>query len=152
MDHYKAVTRIFDNTTLAKFYVCLEEDLRHNMQKLNPSVRVADMTEGFLLAVVKRLEVKEESKLDHNIKIGLLLRSPGTSVGTCHANLNGTAATYLPKPYQTFLLSSCSSGTVALALSDSCFLLRNPWKPNYFSSCISHFQTPHPFRFSPDLL
>ena len=81
MDHYKAVTRIFDNTTLAKFYVCLEEDLRHNMQKLNPSVRVADMTEGFLLAVVKRLEVKEESKLDHNIKIGLLLWSPGTSVG-----------------------------------------------------------------------
>ena len=51
------------------------------MQKLNPSVRVADMTEGFLLAVVKRLEVKEESKLDHNIKIGLLLWSPGTSVG-----------------------------------------------------------------------
>ena len=77
--------------------------MRHNLQKLNPSVRAADMTEEFLLAVVKRLDVKEESKLDHNIKIGLLLRSPGTSVGTYHANLNGTGAPYLPKPYQTFL-------------------------------------------------
>ena len=91
-DNYKTAMGITGNTTSAHLYGCLEEDLRRDLQKSNPAVRAADMTEGNLLAAAKRLAVKEETKLAHRIKMGRALQSPGSSVRTYHAHLKGSAA------------------------------------------------------------
>ena len=66
--------------------------MRRNLQKSNPALRAADMTEGNLLAAAKRLAVKEETKLAHRIKMGRALQSPGSSVRTYHSHLKGSAA------------------------------------------------------------
>ena len=47
------------------------------------------MSEVDLMAAIKRLAVKEESKLAHHIKLGRTIQPPGTSVRTFYAQLKG---------------------------------------------------------------
>ena len=91
-ENYKVVTGISAGLTSAQLYACMDEDLKNDVQKYNPEVNAKNMTEADLLSMVRRLAVKEESKLAHRIKMGRLQQPPGTSVRTFHANLKGTAA------------------------------------------------------------
>ena len=49
------------------------------------------MTEATLLAAIKKLAVKQESKLAHRIKMGKAIQSPGVTIRTFHAQLKGLA-------------------------------------------------------------
>ena len=55
---------------------CLVEELKKNLQKSNPGVQAVDLTEVTLIAAVKKLAVREESKLAHRIMVFLFLEQP----------------------------------------------------------------------------
>ena len=58
-------------TTSAHLYGCLDEELKRDLQKSNQGVAAANITETALLEEVKKLAVKEASKLAHRIKMGI---------------------------------------------------------------------------------
>ena len=89
--NYKTAMGITGATTSAHLYGCLDEELKRDLQKSNQGVAAADMTEATLLEAVKKLAVKQESKLAHRIKMGKAIQSPGVSIRTFHAQLKGLA-------------------------------------------------------------
>ena len=68
--NYKTAMGITGGTTSAHLYGCLDEELKKDLQKSNQRVASADMTEAALLEAIKKLAVKQESKLAHRIKMG----------------------------------------------------------------------------------
>ena len=90
-ENYKTAMGISGGTTSAHLYGCLDDDLKRDLQKSNQGVKAADMTEENMLANIKRLAVKEESKLAHRIKLGRAVQSPGVSIRTFYAQLKGLA-------------------------------------------------------------
>ena len=89
--NYKTAMGITGGTTSAHLYGCLDEELKRDLQKSNQGVAAADMTEAALMEAVKRLAVKQESKLAHRIKMGKAIQTPGVSIRTFHAQLKGLA-------------------------------------------------------------
>ena len=89
--NYKTAMGITGGTTSAHLYGCLDEELQRDLQKSNQGVVASDMTEADLLEAVKKLAVKQESKLAHRIKMGKAVQSPGTSIRIFYAQLKGLA-------------------------------------------------------------
>ena len=79
--------------TQASVYLfnCLEQDLRDDILRANPSTQVNDMSEDDLTAAIKTLAVKVESKLVHRIRMGQSTQTPGHSIRNFHAVLKGQA-------------------------------------------------------------
>jgi hypothetical protein len=84
--NYKTAMGIKGGTTYAHLYGCLDEELKRNLQKSNQGVAADDMTEAALLEAIKKLDVKEESKLAHRIKMGKAVQSPGVSIRPFYAS------------------------------------------------------------------
>ena len=89
--NYKTVMGITGGTTSAHLYGCLDEELKKDLQKSNQRVASADMTEAALLEAIKKLAVKQESKLAHRIKMGKAVQSPRVSIRIYHSQLKGLA-------------------------------------------------------------
>jgi hypothetical protein len=85
---------IMGGTTSAHLYGCLDQELKRDLQKSNQGVAAADMTEAALLEAVKKLAVKEESKLAHIIKMGKAAQSSGVGIRKFHAQLEGLATAF----------------------------------------------------------
>ena len=89
--NYKTAMGITGGTTSAHLYGCLDEELQRDLQKSNQGIVASDMTEADLLEAVKKLAIKQESKLAHRIKMGKAVQSPGTSIRIFYAQLKGLA-------------------------------------------------------------
>ena len=74
--NYKTAMGITRSTNSAHLYGCLDEELKKDLQKSNQGVAAADMTEAALMEAIKRMAVKQESKLAHTIKMGKAIQSP----------------------------------------------------------------------------
>ena len=70
---------------------CLDRDLGDEVIKANPGTEPQYMTEAALIASIKKLAVKVESKLLHRIRMGQLRQDPGVSVNNYLAALRGQA-------------------------------------------------------------
>ena len=103
-DNYKSAMNITGNAISAHLFGCLDEELKRDLQKAHQGVAAATMSEADLLQAIKRLAVKEESKLTHRIKMGRATQQPGASIRTFHAHLKGLAA---PCEYQTSHTCGC---------------------------------------------
>ena len=90
--NYKTAMGISGTTTSAHLYGCLDEELRKDLQKSSQGKAASDMTEGELMSVIKKLAVKQESKLAHRIKMGRSVQAPGMGIRTFFAQLKGMAA------------------------------------------------------------
>lgn len=90
-DMYKVGMSIADNVLPTALFYCCDTDLRTNIMR-DLQGDVAKMSEGDLLAAIKRLAVKEESTLVHRIKLNRMVQSPGTGIRTFLASLRGQAA------------------------------------------------------------
>ena len=89
--NYKTAMGITRSTNSAHLYGCLDEELKKDLQKSNQGVAAADMTEAALMEAIKRMAVKQESKLAHTIKMGKAVQSPRVSIRIFHAQLKGLA-------------------------------------------------------------
>ena len=103
-ENYKSDMNITGNATSAHLFGCLDEELKRDLQKAHQGVAAATMSEANPLQAIKRLAVKEESKLAHRIKMGRAIQQPGASIRTFHAHLKGLAA---PCEYQTSHTCGC---------------------------------------------
>ena len=74
----------------ALFYCC-DQDLMDDLMR-DISGDVSSMSEVDLLAAIKRLAVKEESRLVHRIKLTKMTQAPGTPIRTFLAALRGQAS------------------------------------------------------------
>ena len=90
--NYKAAMGIDGQVSSAYLYGCLEEELRRDLRKSNPTVQASDMLEENLLKAVKDLTVKSESVLARRIKLGKATQAPGQSIRTFYAQLKGLAS------------------------------------------------------------
>ena len=64
-ENYKSDMNITGNATSAHLFGCLDEELKRDLQKAHQGVAAATMSEANPLQAIKRLAVKEESKLAH---------------------------------------------------------------------------------------
>ena len=103
-ENYKSAMNITGNAISAHLFGCLDEELKRDLQKAHQGVAAATMSEADLLQAIKRLAVKEESKLAHRIKMGRAIQQPGASIRTFHAHLKGLAA---PCEYQISHTCGC---------------------------------------------
>ena len=88
---YKAGMNIGDTQSSVYLFNCLEQDLREDILRANPSTQISDMSEADLTAAIKTLAVKVESKLVHRIRMGQSTQTPGHSIRNFHAVLKGQA-------------------------------------------------------------
>ena len=88
---YKAGMNIGNTQSSVYLFHCLEQDLREDILKANPSTQISDMSEADLTAAIKTLAVKVESKLVHRIRMGQSTQTPGHSIRNFHAVLKGQA-------------------------------------------------------------
>ena len=70
---------------------CCDQDLMDDLMR-DISGDVSVMSEADLLAAIKRLAVKEESRLVHRIKLTKMTQAPGTPIRTFLAALRGQAS------------------------------------------------------------
>ena len=87
--NYKTAMGITDTVAYAYLYGCLEEELRRDLRKSNPTVVASEMAEADLLKAIKKLTVKTESVFAHRIKLGKAVQAPGQGIRTFHAKLMG---------------------------------------------------------------
>ena len=85
--NYKTAMGITRSTNSAHLYGCLDEELKKDLQKSNQGVAAADMTEAALMEAIKRMAVKQESKLAHTIKMGKAVQSSGYFMPSSRASL-----------------------------------------------------------------
>merc|ERR1712215_656446 len=90
-DVYKTGMSIGVGLSSVHLFNCLDQDLRDDVLRANPSTHIRDMTEDDLIAAVKKLAVKEESRLVHRIKLWNINQTPGQGVRNFHAVLKGQA-------------------------------------------------------------
>ena len=90
--NYKTAMGISGATTSAHLYGCLDEELKRDLQKSSQGTAASDMTENDLMSAIKKLAVKQESKLAHRIKLGRSVQAPGIGIRTFYAQLKGMAA------------------------------------------------------------
>ena len=90
--NYKTAMSITDSVASAYLYGCLEDELRRDLRKSDPTVVASEMAEKDLLSAVKKLTVKMESVLAHRIKLGKAVQSPGQGIRTFLAQLKGLAS------------------------------------------------------------
>ena len=64
---YKSGMNIGATQASVYLFNCLEQDLRDDILRANPSAQVSDMSEAALTTAIKTLAVKVESKLVHRI-------------------------------------------------------------------------------------
>lgn len=114
-ENYKAAMNIKGTAVSAHLYGCLDEELKRDLQRANQGESAASMTEENLLLAIKKLAVKDESKLAHRIKMGRAVQSPGTGIRTFHAQLKGLAT-----PCEYKITSTCTCGRAnTIAYEDS---------------------------------
>ena len=88
---YKTGMAIPNAMCATALFHCCDEDLMNDlMRDLQEDVSL--MTEVDLLAVIKRLAVKEESTLVHRIRLSKMTQAPGTPIRTFLAALRGHAS------------------------------------------------------------
>ena len=104
--NYKTAMSITETVASAYLYGCLEEELRRDLRKSNPTVVASEMAEQDLLRAVKRLTVKVESVLAHRIKLGKAVQAPGQGIRTFHAQLKGLASAC---DYSVVFTCSCAT-------------------------------------------
>ena len=90
-DMYKSGMNIGATQASVYLFNCLEQDLRDDILRANPSTQVSDMSEDALTTAIKTLAVKVESKLVHRIRMGQSTQTPGHSIRNFHAVLKGQA-------------------------------------------------------------
>ena len=88
---YKSGMNIKDTQASVYLFNCLDQDLREDILRANPSTVISDMSELDLIAAVKLLAVKVESKLVHRIRMGQVTQASGQSIRNFHASLKGQA-------------------------------------------------------------
>ena len=88
---YKTGMNIPNTQATVYLFNCLDQDLRDDIMRANPSTQINMMSEADLIASVKSLAVKMESKLVHRIRMGQCLQPPGHSIRNFHATLKGQA-------------------------------------------------------------
>ena len=86
---FKTTMRVDDADAPSWLFNCLDKDLGDEVIKANPGNEPQTMTEAVLIASIKKLAVKVESKLLHRIKMGKLQQDPGVSVNNYLAALRG---------------------------------------------------------------
>ena len=86
---YKSGTGISNTQSSVFLFNCLDQDLRDDILRANPSTQIGDISEADLTAAVKTLAVKVVSKLVNRIRMGQATLSPGQSVRNFHAILKG---------------------------------------------------------------
>ena len=88
---YKAGMNINNSQASVFLFNCLDQDLRDDILRANPTTQVNDLSEADLITAIKTLAVKIESKLVHRIRLGQSSQSPGHSIRNFHATLKGQA-------------------------------------------------------------
>ena len=88
---YKTGMNIPNTHATVYLFNCLDQDLSDDIMRANPSTQINAMSEKDLIASVKSLAVKMESKLVHRIRMGQSLQPPGHSIRNFHATLKGQA-------------------------------------------------------------
>ena len=88
---YKVGMAISATMIPTALFSCCKDDLRTFIMR-DTREDVATMPEADLIAIIKRLAVKEESILVHRIKLGKITQPTGTSIRTHLASLRGQAA------------------------------------------------------------
>merc|ERR1711867_115875 len=88
---YKTGMNMGDTQSSVYLFNCLEQDLRDDVLRANPSTQISDMSEADLTAAIKTLAVKVESKLVHRIRMGQSTQTPGHSIRNFYAVLKGQA-------------------------------------------------------------
>ena len=88
---YKTGMNIPNTQATVYLFNCLDQDLSDDIMRANPSTQINAMSEKDLIASVKSLAVKMESKLVHRIRMGQSLQPPGHSKRNFHATLKGQA-------------------------------------------------------------
>merc|ERR1711867_297190 len=88
---YKTGMNIGNTQSSVYLFNCLEQDLRADILRANPSTQISDMSEADLTAAIKTLAVKMESKLVHRIRMGQSTQTPGHSIRNFYAVLKGQA-------------------------------------------------------------
>ena len=83
--NYKTAMGISGATTSAHLYGCLDEELKKDLQKSSQGKAASEMTEDDLMSAIKKLAVKQESKLAHRIKMGRSIQAPGIGIRTFYA-------------------------------------------------------------------
>ena len=66
---YKSGTGISNTQSSVFLFNCLDQDLRDDILRANPSTQIGDISEADLTAAVKTLAVKVECKLVHRIRM-----------------------------------------------------------------------------------
>ena len=88
---YKTGMNIPNTQATVYLFNCLDQDLRDDIMRANPSTQIDMMSEADLMVSVKSLAIKMESKLVHRIRMGQSLQPPGHSIRNFHATLKGQA-------------------------------------------------------------
>ena len=88
---YKAGMNINNTQASVFLFNCLDQDLRDDILRANPTTQINDLPEADLITAIKTLAVKVESKLVHRIRLGQSSQSPGHSIRNFHATLKGQA-------------------------------------------------------------
>ena len=88
---YKTGMGIPDTQATVYLFNCLDQDQRDDIMRANPATQINTLSEADLMASVKSLAIKIESKLVHRIRMGQSLQPPGHSIRNFHATLKGQA-------------------------------------------------------------
>ena len=84
---YKTGMNINNTQASVFLFNCLDQDLRDDILRANPTTQINDLPEADLITAIKTLAVKVESKLVHRIRLGQSSQSPGHSIRNFHATL-----------------------------------------------------------------